>query len=133
MLGNEDGETRAGLTFGMTLPLWNRNRKAIAVAEGERQHARMEAVNEWKRLVSELERAKEVLRLAQENVIRCRKTEMPAALKLITNKEELYETGEMDVVAYAAAVQTIITAFSNMNDAYLALREAQINIGKFGE
>lgn len=55
---NEEGLDRLGLVAGITLPLWNRNRMAIAEAEGLRDLARLDAVNTWRSLVYEYERAR---------------------------------------------------------------------------
>ena len=49
----EDGEDRFGVVAGLTLPLWNRNRKAIAEAEGERELDRFEAVDVWRTVVTD--------------------------------------------------------------------------------
>ena len=43
----EDGNSRAGLVAGITLPLWNRNRKGIAEATGTRNASRQAAVDTW--------------------------------------------------------------------------------------
>ena len=132
-LQSEDGATRAGLTFGMTLPLWNRNRKAVAVAEGARLQARVEAVNEWKRLVAGLALAEGTLRLAEENERQCRETELPAAVRSLDATGQLYGAGEADVVALAAARQAFVVAHLNWLDARLALREAQVELSRFTE
>ena len=49
----EDGDNRAGLALGIDLPLWNRNRKAIAEAEATRDADRFAALREWQDLVRE--------------------------------------------------------------------------------
>ena len=43
----EEGLDRLGLVAGVTLPLWNRNRKGIAEAEGARDEAKQEAIRIW--------------------------------------------------------------------------------------
>ncbi len=43
----EDGNSRAGFVAGITLPLWNRNRKGIAEATGTRNASRQAAVDAW--------------------------------------------------------------------------------------
>jgi outer membrane protein TolC len=131
-LQSEDGSTRAGLTFGMTLPLWNRNRRAVAEAEGARESARIEAVNEWKRLVSELALAKENLRMAEENMPRCFDAGGVAVL-LYYRTQKLYEAGEADIVAYITAYQTRVTTRLNSLDAQRALRDAEITLSTFKE
>lgn len=58
---NEEGLDRLGLVAGVTLPLWNRNRKGIAEAEGERDEARRTAVDVWRSLVCEAASARAAL------------------------------------------------------------------------
>lgn len=47
----EEGMDRFGFVAGVTLPLWNRNRKGIAAAEGLRDETRLEAIDVWRSLV----------------------------------------------------------------------------------
>lgn len=48
---NEEGLDRFGLVAGISVPLWNRNRKGIAEAEGERDAASLAAVDVWRDVV----------------------------------------------------------------------------------
>ena len=48
---NEEGLDRLGIVAGITLPLWNRNRKGIAAAEAARDEARQNALDVWRDLV----------------------------------------------------------------------------------
>ena len=48
---NEEGLDRFGLVAGISIPLWNRNRKGIAEAEGARAEARLAAIDAWRSLV----------------------------------------------------------------------------------
>lgn len=48
---NEEGLDRFGLVAGVTIPLWNRNRKNIAKADGEREERRLAAIDTWRSLV----------------------------------------------------------------------------------
>ena len=71
-----DGEWQGGLAFGMTLPLWNRNRAGIASAESLRAEARQECIDTWRSLVyashqargkiKALEKEREALRIAMQ-------------------------------------------------------------------
>ena len=54
----EEGLDRLGLVAGVTLPLWNRNRKGIAEAEGARDAARLDAIEVWRDLVREASAAR---------------------------------------------------------------------------
>ena len=48
---NEEGLDRFGLIAGASIPLWNRNRKGIAEAEGTRDEAHLAAIDMWRSLV----------------------------------------------------------------------------------
>jgi outer membrane protein TolC len=58
---NEEGLDRLGLVAGLTLPLWNRNRRPIAEAEGARDNARRSAVDIWRALVCDAAAARAAL------------------------------------------------------------------------
>ncbi|MGN0847671.1 MAG: TolC family protein [Kiritimatiellia bacterium] len=47
----EEGLDRLGIVAGLTLPLWNRNRKGIAEARGARDAARGDTIATWRGLV----------------------------------------------------------------------------------
>ena len=58
---NEEGLDRFGLVAGISIPLWNRNRKGIAEAEGTRDEARLAAIDAWRSLVCDAATAREHL------------------------------------------------------------------------
>lgn len=49
----EEGANRVGLGLGFDLPLWNRNRKAIAEATGARESAYGETLHLWRNLLTQ--------------------------------------------------------------------------------
>ena len=57
----EEGFDRLGIVAGVTLPLWNRNRKGIAEADGARDEAKQEAVRIWREIVLEAAAARRTL------------------------------------------------------------------------
>ncbi len=59
--GREEGTDRLGLVAGVTLPLWNRNRRGIAEATGTRDAARRAAINVWRDLVRDFAAARATL------------------------------------------------------------------------
>ena len=61
----EEGENKLGLTLGLRLPLWNRNRAAIATAEGNREVARQACIAAWQEVVRQAASAAERLALLQ--------------------------------------------------------------------
>ena len=48
---------RLGFAAGLTIPLWNSNRKGIAEAEGVRDEARFAAIRAWREVVQEADEA----------------------------------------------------------------------------
>ena len=55
---NEEGLDRFGLVAGISIPLWNRNRKGIAEAESARDGARLSAIDAWHSLVCDAAEAR---------------------------------------------------------------------------
>ena len=97
----EDGYNRIGLTGGLTLPLWNRNRVGIATATGTRDAARLAAVTAWQSAV----RRWHDLKLEQER-LHVRGPDSPAD---VANAERLYEIGELDAAGYVGVVHRALT------------------------
>lgn len=131
--GYEEGDFRAGLSFGMTLPLWNRNRLAIAKSDAERAHIRREACAEWRLLVSELHTARRAYAAAEKQEHLVRTEELPRAKANFQRMERLYRTGEADLFRYRVVFQTLATAQLNAIDAQQALRDAWITLSTFAE
>ena len=57
----EEGFDRLGIVAGVTLPLWNRNRKGIAEADGARDEAKQDAIRIWREIVLEAAAARRTL------------------------------------------------------------------------
>ena len=55
---NEEGLDRFGLVAGISIPLWNRNRKGIAEAESRRDEVRLSAIDTWYSLVCDVAEAR---------------------------------------------------------------------------
>ncbi len=51
--GYEEGHDKLGLGLGISLPLWNRNREAIARAAGDRAVRQAETISAWRELVQQ--------------------------------------------------------------------------------
>ena len=95
--GREDGLNRIGFVAGLTLPIWNRNRKAISRAETERDIARLDAIEAWRELVSgSVETAQLVLHLASSG----RQTYSSAGEQTPEVVDRLHEKGEMSDIAF---------------------------------
>lgn len=98
----EDGNDRVGLTAGLTLPLWNRNRKAIAEATGRRDVARQTAIDTWREVVRARALACEALKALNAH-------EEPPATDRET-AERLLGAGEIGPLDYLALRDEILEA-----------------------
>ena len=131
--GYEEGDFRAGLSFGMTLPVWNRNRLAIAKSDAERANMRLEACSEWRLLVSELHAARRAYAAAEKQEKQIRTEELPRAEANRNRMERLYRAGEVDLFRYRVVFQTLATTQLNVIDAQQALRDARITLTTFAD
>jgi len=129
-LEHEEGGPRLGLSLGLTLPLWNRNRRGVAQAEGERGLARHDALAEWQGLVSDLHETREALQFAEEAARLIRENRLPEARNAAARVEKLFKTGEADVLAVAEAEQTLYEIQKAEAEARLAVEVARIRAAK---
>lgn len=97
---HEDGSGRAGFVAGLTLPLWNRNRKGIAEATGTRDLARQAALDTWREIVARRCVAAETLRTLRTHP-EPPPTDRPTA-------EALARAGEIGPLDYLALLDEIL-------------------------
>jgi hypothetical protein len=97
---NEEGLNRLGLTAGITLPLWNRNRKAIAEAEGERTLTRLSAIQCWQTLVCDATK----VRAAYQQCL----PHAPAPLQDRQALDQLFTLVELTPLDYLALRETLL-------------------------
>lgn len=95
----EEGIDRLGLVAGLTLPLWNRNRKGIAEAEGVRDEARAAAISAWRDLVRDAAAARAQL----ENLLK----HPPPPASEREQYEKLADAGELGPIDYLAVREEI--------------------------
>ena len=96
----DDGEKEVGGEIGFNLPLWNRNRKAIAEARGTRNLSRQETIQLWK---TELFNARQ-LDVSQQMVLRHCRTElqrMESFASSVRTMEKLHGIGEASLLELA--------------------------------
>ena len=101
LAGNEEGKDRIGVVAGITLPLWNRNRKAIAEAESARDEARLGAVDTWKNLAMEAY-------AVHARLVKLLNHPPPPAGEAEYAKK-LFSAGELSPLDYLAAREAILT------------------------
>ena len=124
---HEDGNSKIGLGIGINLPLWNRNREAIARAGAERSIKEYDAVATWRDLMQQsvsLVDMQELLlkhcRAEQERVAR-----LTAAEK---KQEKLYAIGETKLPAVADARQEAYLRRLNYLDCLTKLLTTQVEL-----
>ena len=88
----EEGMDRLGFAAGLTIPLWNRNRKGIAEAEGGRDEARFAAIRAWREVVQEAD-------AAQRHLARLT-NHPPEPSSSRAETEALLEAGEISPLEY---------------------------------
>ena len=125
---HEDGGGRLGATLGFTLPLWNRNRKGIADAEGGRDEARLEALNAWRGLVGEWQEAQAMKEAVETKERGLRAELLPAAQAAAARTERLFKQGEADVLALLSADETVYDLQEALIDTQTALHEARVRL-----
>ena len=119
----EEGEDRFGFVLGTTLPLWNRNRKGIATAEGDRDAARADAIAAWRAVVSEADAAlRKYRRLIAHGPERhpCRET-----------ADRLAEAGELKPLDYLAVREELLEAGLAESEWRLGVRLVVEELRKF--
>jgi outer membrane protein TolC len=102
----EEGLDRFGLIAGIELPLWNRNRKGIAEAEGKRDATRSDAVAAWREVVERVAAARRYL----ERLLGHR---AESTLKSAADADALADAGELDALAFIAFREEILDAEIN--------------------
>ena len=97
----EDGDKKLTFSVGFTLPLWNRNREAIARAAGGRQLAEMSAIRQWRELLQEAYALAARQKLLTEH---CRAVHerLLNLQQSAESQEKLYSLGEVDLAILAA-------------------------------
>ncbi len=118
---NEEGLDRLGIVAGITLPLWNRNRKNIAEAEAARKASRLEAIDVWLNLVSEAA-------AAQTNLARLL-AHPPIPDTELAEADALADAGELTPLEYLAVREEIldqkISECNWLKESALALAELE--------
>ena len=96
----EEGLDRLGLVAGVTLPLWNRNRKGIVEAEGARDEAKREAIRIWREVVLEAAAAQRTLERLKAH---------PApSVQGLGDADKLFDAGEITPLDYLAVREELL-------------------------
>lgn len=97
---HDGGADKVGLGVGFNIPLWNRNREAIARATGDRNLKHAETINQWRDLQTEASALADRGKLAEKH---CREEQgrIAALTKDARRQEQLYSMGEVMLPAVA--------------------------------
>lgn len=125
--GNDSFEDQLSLSIGVTLPLWNRNRRNIAAAEGDREIARIETLTLWKDQFHTLRRLEREQDIAEHY---CR-DQQKRMLDLQTRLETIYKAidiGELSPVVLNDAAQQAYSATLGFLDSLGDFHKARLRI-----
>lgn len=103
--GNEEGNDEFLIGVQMPLPLWNRNRQGVAVANAERDLARVQFESVYERLLSELESARTLLKSADEQRELVETQIVPMADQQYADSMRILELGEMNTLVLLETLQ----------------------------
>lgn len=98
----EEGEHKVTLGAEISLPLWNRNRKGIAEAGGERTLKAHEVVTTWHNLLRETDNLRARQELAEQHC-RAEEERIAALSGAAEQREQLFGMGETTLPAVAEA------------------------------
>jgi len=109
------------VAVAVKVPLWNRNRPAVAVANAERRVARAEVEQERRALLARLDRAASLYEAARKTALRFTEEILPAARKATRLAELSYREGETSIL-------DLLDARRNAQDAELENVQARLQL-----
>ncbi len=89
----EEGNDKLGAGVGFNIPLWNRNREAIARATGDRALKQAETLSLWKELMQQAANLSDRQKLALQHC-RTEKERLDTLISAAENQEQLFTLGE---------------------------------------
>ncbi len=126
-LAREESEDKLGLGLELGLPLWNRNREAIARSEGDRAIKRHELLQQWHSLLQESDTLMKRQSLA---LLHCRteRERLTALMEAGKRQEELFAMGETSLPELANARHEIYQRQLNYLTCLETLLDIQIQL-----
>lgn len=123
----EDDEKKLKLGLDFSLPIWNRNREAIAKASGDRDLKRHDTVQAWRQLMQQSSNLQQQQQLARRH---CQSEhDRLAGLQLAADQQEkLYDIGETSLPALAEARHEIYQRRLSYLDCLSALLDIQVQL-----
>lgn len=124
---HEDGNSKIGIGVGINLPLWNRNREAIARAGAERDIKEYDAVATWRELMLHSVSLSDVQTLLLKHC-RAEQERVQRLASAEKKQEELYAIGETKLPAVADARQEAYLRRLNYLDCLSKLLATQVEL-----
>ncbi len=125
---NEDGDSQLGATSGVTLPLWNRNRRAIAESRAARDAAKGAYEARFEMLVGDLADARIDQRAATVRGAWLREQVAPMADTQLAELRTLGELGDMDVLILKDALTSVLETKLQILDVRLQRAQASARV-----
>ncbi len=122
----EDGETRLGLGLNLTLPIWNRNRQAIAMQLARRDEAAALAEQAYEEAAAELALQLEQAAAARRRLELVEQRLLPLCRDQVEDLRRLVERGRIEPTRMLEALLLAHDARVRALDAALAGSEAQL-------
>ena len=120
----EEGFSRFGLSFGFPIPLWNRNRQAIAESLAQRDAAQSRAHATVERVLSELAQAESRLTYASGQRAMLLENVAPLVDRQVDDSRTLLSLGEVDVLLLRDALTGFFETKLDLLDVTLAEAKA---------
>ncbi len=126
----DGGNDKLGPGLGFNIPLWNRNREAIARAGGDREVKRQEAVQCWRELLMQVNSLADRGELAEKH---CREEldRTRALAEAVKHQQELYQLGEITLPELADARHEHFLRRVSFLDCLLNLMEIRTELQYF--
>lgn len=119
----------AGVTFGLSIPLWNRNEGAVRVARGQVAEAESEALGLRARIEGEIERLVRRDGVARELAVTYRQEIIPAATEVLSITRFSLEQGEANLLSWLEArrsyLETLRSSYAAQLEAFLTRAELE--------
>ena len=94
--GRDDGKNKLDVGIGLSLPIWNRNREAIAMSTADRALKQQDFVNQWRALLTDTQSLKYQQQLLLKQC-RSEASRLNLLRKQVETQEKLYSLGESGI------------------------------------
>lgn len=128
--GREDGHNEARLGLSIKLPLWNRNRRGVAVAEAEREVTRASFGVAYERTLADLEAAWVRASAASDRRRTMEAEVVPLIDEQYAEARRIAELGEVSTLVLLESLSRQQVAKVGLLDAWRAQRLAEIEIDR---